>query len=65
VANTHFAKCNDIGGVQNTDHADDHAPQRLPLYDGYILENVAAGLLQQFKRDGQVMVLKHRLIIVH
>ena len=53
----------DISG--HTYHADDHASQSLPLFHWYILQYITARLLQQFKRDGQVMILQNRFVVVH
>jgi hypothetical protein len=46
-------------------HIDDHFPQSLPLFLVEVDEDVVVLVLQQFEGDGQVMILKHRLVIVH
>jgi hypothetical protein len=46
-------------------HIDDHFPQSLPLLLVEVDEDVVVLVLQQFEGDGQVMILKHRLVIVH
>lgn len=46
-------------------HVDDHLAQALPLALAEVLENVAVVFLQQLEAHGQVVILQHRLVIVH
>ena len=46
-------------------HVDDHLPERLALLFAEIGEDVAVGVLQQLEGHGQVVVLQHRLVVVH
>lgn len=46
-------------------HVDDHLAQGLPLLLGEVLEDITVVLLQQLESYSQVMVLQHRLVIVH
>ena len=59
-------KCEDVvaGCCDRFYHIDDHFPERLSLLVGQIAEYVAVGVLQQFERHGQMMVLQHRFVVV-
>lgn len=46
-------------------HVNDHLAQRLPLFFGEVLEDVAVVFLQQLESHSQVMVLQHGFIVVH
>ena len=46
-------------------HVNDHLPDHLPLLLGKVDKDVALWVLQYLEGDGQVMVLKNRLVIVH
>jgi len=48
-----------------THHIDDQFPQALSLPLAQVLEDVTVLLVQQLEAHGQVMVLQHRLIVVH
>ena len=46
-------------------HVDDHLAQALPLALAEVLEDVTVVFLQQLEAHGQVVILQHRLVIVH
>lgn len=46
-------------------HVDDHLAQALPLALAEVLEDVTVVLLQQLEAHSQMVVLQHRLVIVH
>lgn len=46
-------------------HVNHHFPERLALLLAKILEDVAVFLLKQFESHSEVVVLQHRLVIIH
>ena len=46
-------------------HIYDHFPQGLSLFLGQIDEDITVGVLKKFEGDGQMVVLKDGLVIVH
>ena len=46
-------------------HIYDHFSQGLSLFLGQIDEDITVGVLKKFEGNGQMMVLKDRLVIVH
>ena len=46
-------------------HVNDHLSEGLPLFLGQVTEDITVGALQQLEGDGQVVVLQHRLVVVH
>lgn len=47
------------------DHINDKLPQALSLPLAEVLKDVTVVLVEQLEADGQVMVLQHRLVVVH
>lgn len=49
----------------DTHHVNNKFPKALSLPLGKVLEDVTVVLMKQLKTHSQVMVLQHRLIIIH
>ena len=46
-------------------HVNDHFPQSLPLLLVEIYKDITVWVLQQLESHGKVMILQHRLVVVH
>ena len=46
-------------------HINDHFSHGQPLLPAQVLEDITVFVLHEFERHGQVVILQHRLIIVH
>ena len=54
-----------VYGYSFTHHIYDHFPQSLSLFLSQVDEDITVGVLKKFEGDGQVVVLKDGLVIVH
>ena len=53
------------GDDDEAHHVDHHFPKSLLLFPRQVDEDITFWVLKQLEGDGQVMVLQHRLVIVH
>ena len=54
-----------MDGSAWTHHVDDQLAEALPLPLGEVLEDVTVVLVEELEAHGQVVVLQHRLVVVH